>query len=266
MNYLNYSYSPIDSLKNVKAFLFSETAPLSALSFNQNSVISQLDSKKNKTLLEFVERFDGLCELICNRILLDSLLGNGKNCDSIKNRVVIEKLNHEKIKKSHLLDVYSIFSRMLAFLFGIYPDNIFSCVDQWRLTNKTSKVDNKIRSVNRKILGKGLEKIKDGETLKLEIFSKEGFNFSGHSLLIKKMTNDNYIFFDPNTGERRNLTFVQLSDNIDEQLKLWNGTDVFLTRGKDFIKRLREKIGETALETTVSEISAKKLENIETPR
>ncbi len=207
-----------------------------AIPFNQSSdLICKLDPNKHKTLLGFNERFGGLCELVCNRILIDDLLGKGKDVNSIRNRVTVERMDEDKIKKSHLLDVYSIFRRALAYLFGIYPDNIFSCGDQWSLVKNTSTGNN---VVNRQILGQGLKNIAAGETLKLEVFSKSGFNLSGHSLLIKKTDDDKYIFFDPNTGEQRDLSLVQLSDNIDAQLAQWNGTDICLIKGKDYLQRL----------------------------
>ncbi len=208
---------------------------LTVIPFNQSDIISELHPEKHKTLLGFVDRFGGLCQLICNRILLDDLLGNGENLNSIKNHITIERMDEEKIKKSHLLDVYSIFRKAIAFLFGIYPDNIFSCFDQWKLV-KTSK--GHLRKVNSKILEKGLNDIREGEILKLEVFRKGILSFSGHSLLIKKMSKKNYIFFDPNSGEHRDLSFCQLSKKINEQLKKWNGTDIYLTKGKCFLKRL----------------------------
>lgn len=198
--------------------------------FNQAEVISKLDPEQHKTLLGFDKKYDGLCELICNRILIDGSIGKETHIDSLKNRITVERLNEQKITKSHLLNIYWLFQKLLAFLFGIYPDNIFSCHDQWKLVRNGS--------VNRTMLEKGLHSIANGETLKLEVFRKACFSFEGHSLLIKKVSNDQYIFFDPNTGEHRDLSLHQISDHIDTQLTMWTGTDIFLTKGRDFLKRL----------------------------
>lgn len=217
-----------------------QTVPLTTISFNQADLIVRLNANQHKTLIGFVDRFDGLCELICNRILIDDLLGKGRHADSIKNRVHIIDINEDEIKKSHLLDIYSLFHKALAFLFGIYPDNIFSITDQWKLIRKVSQGN--ARKVNREILSRALADIPADETLKLEVFSKNGLSFSGHSLLIKKMSKDDtYIFFDPNSGEHRDLSFEQLSDKIDDQLAFCKGTDIYLHKASDYLKRLNKK-------------------------
>ncbi|HEV8050922.1 MAG TPA: hypothetical protein VGP47_00390 [Parachlamydiaceae bacterium] len=211
---------------------------ITVIPFDQYDLTSNLDSDKHKGLLDFVRRFNGLCELVCNRILIDGLLGSGGEDENfIKKHVTVDRMDEEKIKKSHLLDVYSVFQRGLAYLFGIYPNNIFSCFKQWKLVNTTTKEDVKVRLVNREILGDGLAKIRVGETLKFQVFKKENYEFSGHSLLIKKMENNGYIFFDPNDGEHRNLSLDKLGDKIDQQLKYH--TDIFLLRGADFLKKLK---------------------------
>lgn len=204
--------------------------------FNQYAdIIPNLDKRKHKDLLKINKKFGGLCELICNNILRDNLLGEMSGENLIKKRVTVESLNENRIKKSHLLSIYSIFRKIIAFLFGVYPDNIFSRLNQWKLVKRN-------KTVNRKMLERGIKKIEPSEVLKLEVFSKGFFTMSGHSLLIKKMANNKFIFFDPNTGEHRNLSFVQLSDHIDEQLRQQKGNDIFLTKGQDFLKRVKKKI------------------------
>ena len=217
------------------------TRNLSVIPFHQYSdLICKLDYSKHSELNGFYYRFGGLCELVCNRILIDDLLEQGKDENYIKKNVTVERMNEDKIKKSHLLDVYSLFHRAMAFAMGIYPDNIFSPIKQWKLVNTTKTINNNIlRLVERNILSQGLKKIKNGETLKLEVFCKEGLSFAGHSLLIKKIKEDKFIFFDPNSGEHRGLSMAHLSDKIDEQLAAQRGTDIFLLKGKDYLKRLK---------------------------
>jgi ribosomal protein L28 len=212
---------------------------LSLIPFNQNiDLIPQLDPIKHEMLLRHERRFNGLCEFICNRVLIDNQLGNESDQNAIKNRVTVERMDEDRIKNSHLLDVYSLFRRIIAYLFGIYPDNVFSICDQWRLVNKVSSTDGKIRRIiDKNLLSQGLSSVAEGETLKLAVFNKIGLKLSGHSLLIKKMMHNKYVFFDPNAGAYQDLSFVQLRAHIDEQLSLWNGTDLFLTRGQDFLKR-----------------------------
>lgn len=203
------------------------------VSFNQNNVINQ---GLPATLNNFVVRFDGLCELICNRVLMKDLLGKSGSENLLKKELTVAQLNNESVKKSHLLDVYSFVHRLGAFFLGIYPDNIFGITDQWDLVKKNKSG----AKVNRELLMKGLDNIEDGTTLKLEIVKKSSSDLTGHSLLLKKVGTNDFIFFDPNSGEHRNLTKEDISNRIDEQLQLWQGTDVFLTRGDDYLSRLRE--------------------------
>ena len=199
--------------------------------FNQSNIIyggQPLPEKLIKINLEF----NGLCELICNKILLDDLLGKGEG-DFLKKKINVDELNKESIVKSHLLNVYSFFSRMVVFIFGIYPDNIFSIKNQWNLVNKNE--------VNKDILFNGLKEIELGTTLKLEVFKKTSTSFYGHSLLVKKTNENAFTFFDPNTGEHRGLSQEGLALKINDQLAQWGGTDIFISRGDNYIKRLRDK-------------------------
>lgn len=95
--------------------------------------------------------------------------------------------------------------------------------------------------INRDILRKGLNGVDSGETLKMAVLSKKDFSLSGHSLLVKKVGEDNYIFFDPNQGERRNLSFSALCDEIDQQLSRSQGTDIYFCRGKIISKNYKMK-------------------------
>lgn len=210
----------------------TNTQRISFIPFNQAfDVIQKLDFIKHKILNDFNYKYNGLCELICNRILMDNVLGCGIDENYLKNRVTVERWNEEKITSSHLLDVYSIFHKAIAYLFGIFPDNIFSFWDQWELVNCT-------RSVNKEILKKGLENIENGETLKLEVFKRGCFKLVGHSLLMKKIENNIYIFFDPNQGEYRDLSFSELCNKINEQLRVHDATNIFITKGADYLNRL----------------------------
>lgn len=205
---------------------------ISFIPFDQSSdIISKLDFINHKKLRDIKSKYNGLCELICNRILIDNSLGCGVDENYLKNRVTIERLNEEKIINSHLLEVYSIFQRVIAYLFGIFPDNIFSFWDQWKLIARTG-------SVNREILKNGLDTIENGTVLKLEVFEVGCFKFVGHSMLVKKIESENYIFFNPDHGEYRNLSFSELCNKIDEQLTVQQGTNIFVTKGSDYLNRL----------------------------
>jgi hypothetical protein len=180
-------------------------------------------------------KYHGLCEIICNYVLMNRELGRGIDENYLKNRITVESLNEKKITNSHLLDVYSLFHKAIAYLFGIFPDNVFSFWDQWELVDSS-------RSVNNEILKKGLKNIHNGETLKLAVFSRKWFSLAGHSLLIKKIDNNEYIFFDPNQGEYRGLSFSELSNKINEQLRTHNATNIFITKGTDYLNKLTAEL------------------------
>lgn len=200
-------------------------------------VVLQLDatSVEHQTLLKLTEQHDGLCELVCNRILISDLLG--KDEKTFFSNVTVESINTDEIKKSHLMDVYSKSCLVAALLFGTYPDNIFSYAEQKKLVTKSEQSK---YQVNKEILKNGLEKTPDQETLKLEVFNKEFFHLTGHSMLIKK-TGKNYIFFDPNFGEYRNVSFIDLCTAINNCLNREHGTNLLFIRGSDFLKRLPRK-------------------------
>lgn len=201
-------------------------------SFHQKNIISKIDEEM--PIHDFILRFNGLCELICNKVLIDNLL-EGEKGDISNNlaQLNLASLEEEQIIKSHMVDVYNVFYKMLAFLFNIYPDNIFDITDQWKLVNDEKKI-------NEEILFKGLDSLTNGDTLKFEVFSKESLSFSGHSLLIKKLDSDRFIFFDPNTGASF-LNKKELIEKMNEQMEVHNGTDILLSRGELFKKRLIDK-------------------------
>lgn len=210
----------------------------SYIPFNQADVASHL--KAEHTKLKKVNRVrHGLCEIISNAVLKDDLLGKATDSNFLRRNVTVENLTRDDIKNSHLLEVFSPFRKIVAIVFSIYPKNIFSIRDQWKLVGKPK--GSRSRRVNTAILKKGLSQIDTGTTLKLAVFSKSMFEFSGHSLLIKKTASNRYTFFDPNTGEHRHLSLTRLAHKIDHQLNMWDGTDIFLMKGDDYRAVLEAK-------------------------
>jgi hypothetical protein len=237
--------------------------PVSFIPFGQDTLLPKLDPQQHKTLLKICHQFNGLCELVCNRVLVDNLLEKSKYRNHLKKQITVDRLNEESIKNSHILYIYPIFCKILAYLFRIYPDNFFSYFDQRKLIQKKS-TNNKIiavnrqmlgaefknlgdgetlkfettHGVNRQILGAGFKNLEVGETLKFETIHNDWFRLGGHSLLIKKTSDTTYTFFDPNFGEARSLSFLQLCNEIDWQIQWINASDVFFIRGSRFLKKL----------------------------
>lgn len=198
--------------------------------FNQDDLIEELNPREHERLLNYNSRFSGLCELICNRILMDETLGKGHD---LSGRITPTRLNEEAVLNSHIVDVYSIFRKFLALLFGIYPDNVFSTFEQWNLLSSSQTG----RVVNQDVLKCRFDALEDDETLKLLVFSTSITGLEGHSLLIKK-TDERYVFFDPYFGEFRHLSFEKLCELIDEQINIYDANHLFITRGRDYLARL----------------------------
>lgn len=75
------------------------------------------------------------------------------------------------------------------------------------------------QEIDRGLLETKLKKIPVGETLKVQIFNRNGFEISGgHSLLIKKFSDNLYLFFDPNYGQDP-VNFDRLCMLINNTLK-----------------------------------------------
>lgn len=224
-------HKELNQLFNLNFYSINENLNLEkTVKFSQSEMI--FDQKIPKELNKIDLKFNGLCELVCNKILIDDLLNKG-NGDFLKEKITITELNKDEILKSHILNVYSVSQRISAFMFSIYPDNIFSKRKQWKLVKKNR--------VNQNILFSGLEKIESGTTLKLEIFKKTSTSFSGHSSLIKKNDENEFTFFDPDTGEHRRLSQYGVMQKINEQLSRWSGTDIFISKGDSYIKKLKDK-------------------------
>ncbi len=180
---------------------------------------------------EIVKKYDGLCDIICNLVLKNGLLGKGETDSFLRLMITGVTLQTSSVLSSHLLDIYSTFDIIKAKLFGMYPDNIFSFIDQRNLTVKNGNTI----EVNKGLLEKGLKQLNCGDTLKLEVFKSTWFFFEGHSLLIKKVSDSEYIFFDPNTGEHRGLSLKALGIRIDSQLKQWKASYILFIRGKNYL-------------------------------
>lgn len=211
-----------------------------SISFEQSDLCSEVSNNEevSHTLKAINKKWKGLCEIICNKILIDDLLGKGdpEEQEFYDERITISELDQEHIYNSHIMYTSSFFQKFGAFAFGTYPDNIFSYEEQSELIQSN---DSKYL-VNRMLLAKGLTNIEDGTTLKLLVFNKNILSMDGHSLLIKKIKENEFIFFDPNSGEERDLTLEQVAKKIDNQLITCRAKHIYLTKGNDYLNRLRE--------------------------
>lgn len=223
----NIIYNQLQSMTVSSPTIDNENIVSADIEFDQ----AYIDIEDHPKLQKVKADFNGLCELICNKVLHDDLLG--KVDSNFYNDITPQTLEKTSILKSHLLNVHSTFQKMGAFFCGIYPNNIFSRSEQSKIVNKGS--------VNQEILSKGLDSIEPGQTLKLQVFKKTLTSFSGHATLIKKIGNDEFIFFDPNKGEFRKQTKAQIAQHINNQLSDFKGTDIYLTPATTYKQLLVDK-------------------------
>jgi len=227
--------------------------------FNQADLRKYLDAHQSDfpTLKRVHAKFDGLCELICNFVMFEDLLGKSMSgpldlqkkafeCRKINNNEILLKkknplkeqinlfaLNKPLIKNSHLLNVSSLLEMVIAFLFNKFPYDLFSWL-------APVVVDNK---VNRTLLGKRLDELPEEAYVKFCVFSKPSmFKFMGHSMLIKKTGHNGYSFFDPNIGEDKHLNADALFEKIDFSMSCYEGTGMAFLDGNSYINNLKKDL------------------------
>lgn len=208
--------------------------------FNQSHFTKSRDWDAHPRLKRIEQTYNGLCEIISNFMLIHELLGTANEEDYLKRKITLSNL--ESCRETHILNNQTTFSRILATTLKIYPYNILSLKDQWICIDSNKKV-------NQDLLKKKFKEIKLGETLKTLSFNvlyfrsffsfwNWRFDFSGHSVLIKKVCENQFIFFDPNIGEKRGLTFESLVLEFDRLLKKYDR--ICFLSGTQFLNSLRE--------------------------
>lgn len=224
--------------------------------FNQGDIINQLHGLDMQTLMNFDRRFGGLCELVCNFVFIEDLLGKSTSLQPnqlsvsqinkrdiqinyLKYKITPNKINQSQVKKSHILDVVGFFSKIIALLLDIYPCSIMSFKEQIKLITNNNNGD---KVINTDIFKDKLNSIRQGTYLKFEVFNKSFSSFSGHSMLIKKTGKNEYSFFDPNDGEKLKVDIDKLEVLVNEGIKNYNGTNVAFIDAKDFKKKYLQSI------------------------
>lgn len=232
------------------------------ISFCQDTICDQVKKEPEhfKTLEGFILKFDGLCELISNYVIMENLLGKDTCEDTshfneklsrgnfsygwqdgalflnppvnhLKAQIGLFALNQKEVKQSHILYFSSMFEKLMAYLFNIYPHDLFSVFD------KVQQSDNK---VNEMLLSQKLNTLDDGAYIKFSVFTKGIFSFQGHSMVIKKTGHD-YSFFDPNVGEHLHLNSAGLCSKINDAMKRYHGTHMAFINGSEYVAGLKKE-------------------------
>ncbi|KTD83129.1 hypothetical protein [Legionella waltersii] len=237
------------------------------IQFSQNIILGEVTSGK---LHKVKIKYNGLCEIICNYILLEDLLGKEnllplhedvqanwlntqsgfeqlgmkfkENSNFVTNnrskygdKITLENLR--KVEDTHILDVTNFFTRLIAVLFSIYPCNLFSNSPFAKSPYSCTKLPNGKTQicVDKSMLSERLNQLEVGFYIKFFAFKKNKLSMEGHSMLIKKMSDNKYSFFDPNHGEYLNLNIDELAEKINKATEEQSANQMVFLDAKDFV-------------------------------
>ncbi|AUH73416.1 hypothetical protein [Legionella sainthelensi] len=213
--------------------------------YNQDDFIVKLREDNNYQALNRARlKFSGLCELICNYIIREDLMGLSsqsessgdfneilpQNLNDIHLLAGLYQLNTDWVLSSHILDTSSNLEKIKAYLLNKYPYSLFSPSD----VSKDSK------QLDATLFAKKLDELEVGCYIKFMAFTKSFGKMEGHSMLIKKNQDNTYSFFDPNKGEQLKLSASELCLKLNKSLKLYNATHMTFLDGLKYIKSLNQ--------------------------
>ncbi|WP_454780356.1 hypothetical protein [Legionella sp. WA2022007384] len=248
-NVLDFLTQKIVSNYDEKEMGSSPTPPTAPVKkyYNQADFIAKLQQDSNYQSLNSARlRFSGLCELICNYIIKEDLMGLSSQSDSVDdsgfNRILpsnlndirllagVYQLNTNWVLGSHILETSSHFEKLKAYMLNIYPYSLFS----------SSDVSKDGQQLNPALFTKKLDELEAGTYIKFMAFSKSFGRMVGHSMLIKKNSDNTYSFFDPNKGEHLELTSVEICNKLNKSLKLYDATHMAFLDGLKYIRSLSQ--------------------------
>lgn len=136
-----------------------------------------------------------------------------------KEKSNLESLLNGKYTDSHILNVNSItrfFQLILCIIFKYYPESPLGFGDQRSLNSQDENVQN--AAINQVLDG-----MQAGDYYKLcAVERKYGMLWGGHSMLIYKANDDNFTFFDPNTGAQTCLDKAGIKQKVETSRAEWD--------------------------------------------
>ncbi len=100
----------------------------------------------------------------------------------------------------------------------------------------TKLPDGKIQTcVDKSMLSERLNQLEIGFYIKFCAFKKNGLSMQGHSMLIKKIDDNKYSFFDPNHGEHLSLNIDELVEKINKSTEEQSANQMVFLDAKDFV-------------------------------
>ena len=176
------------------------------MKFEQKYLLEQIHFNPNidKTLFRQINLYDGLCETICNLLLIDDLLGKNTNFDIT---LTIEALIKSKAKHMHVL------SKNL--------DAIYNLIEYSQsLSNSKLQEQQIAKLLTKKSLNSYIKVLLKAKASKIK----------GHSILIKKLDDNSFSHFDCNYGEQH-LNLNDLIQKINKDVATYSAANLILLDG-----------------------------------
>lgn len=221
------------------------------IKFSQSSLVKKVNSG---TLNNIKVNYNGLCDIICNYIVLEDLLGEAtlpppkaiatlactaEAKNKYGDKITVRKL--QGVEDTHILRVTNFFTLMMALFFSIYPCNLFSnapfAATPYRC--RTLADGSRRALVDKAMLSARLNDLDIDCYIKFFAFTKKGLMMQGHSMLIKKIDNYSYSFFDPNHGEYLHLNINELAEHINKSTAEHAANQMVFLKASDFINAYR---------------------------
>lgn len=211
-----------------------------ALIKEDNKKYKGISRKKYPTIFKIYEKHGGLCDLICNyfTIMKPDNLNNLSKIDQIlkNNDVDLEKL--ENLSKTHILSLVSFIELIGFLLFKVVPNNILTYSDQRKLRTKDG-------GVNENLLTNKFNELEMGACVKYIGFTTSwGLPNLGHSMLICKISKNDYIFYDPSNDGNPFCEFYDC-ENLVKQINVLSKENKFeqvsFINNDKFMERVDQK-------------------------
>jgi len=172
-----------------------------AQQFDQYS-LSIPETEEFKELRNLFKSYNGICEIVGNYILISEMKRKGGGLLSVGNLssfCLVKELNNPLVLGSHCFAVYTDSDKLILFLSNDeHSDRVFSII------NKSGD----ITCSDFDLFGKKLKDYNVGKIFKALFYQTRGsVFFEGHSILIMKSEENQFIVFDPNAGRYLKMSF-----------------------------------------------------------
>ncbi len=213
--------------------------------YRQSDTTARLPFSGSKKIKKIEKKFNGLCEIICNKILLDNMLGDDKFYSYLKNEMTLNKLDQPQFVDTHILETAKALDLAKFVLLNRIPGSALTSSDRRNIC-KREKINGKNRvTIDEAIFERVLDRIEVDKPMKIFIYTtldrKVKKLINGHSLLMMKTGPDSFIFFDPNHGRFRDLTKDKLKEKIEQSMNELQLSKILIADAQLLIDKYKPK-------------------------